>query len=149
MNSNKNLIQELKKLQAIQPDRAFLVRGRKQFTNQELSPWSIPRWAFASFVVVGALAIFTILPATLPFSNSSTALSADAIQKEFDNLSIGVQLKELEYNQEDSIVSALNEIRQTRIQHLNTDLLNQESSLSNISTSNNEEIEKLLNQIIN
>lgn len=149
MNPDKNLIQELKKLQAIQPDRAFLARGRKHFVNQKSSVWSIPRWAFASFVVVGALAVFTILPATLPFANSSTALSADAIQKEFDNLSIGVQLKELEYNQEDSIVSALNEIRETRVQHLNTDLLNQESSLGDLPTSNSEEIEKLLNQVIN
>jgi hypothetical protein len=149
MNPDKNLIQELKKLQTIQPDRAFLARGRKSFTHQELPSWSLPRWAFASFVVVGALAIFTVLPATLPFSNSSTALSADSIQKEFDNLSIGVQLKELEYSQEDSIVSALNEIRETRVQHLNTDLLNQESSLGDVPTSNSEEIEKLLNQVIN
>jgi hypothetical protein len=149
MNSNKNLIQELKKLQTIQPDRAFLARGRKRFEHQALPAWSLPRWAFASFVVVGALAIFTILPAALPLSNSSTALSADAIQKEFDNLSIGVQLKELEYSQEDSIVSALNEIRETRAQHLNADLLNQESSLGDIPTSNNKEIEKLLNQVIN
>ncbi len=146
MNPDKDLIRELKNLQAIQPDRAFLVRGRKNFETQAYA-WPMPRWALASLTVVGAFVVFTVLPAILPFSESSTALSADAIQKEFDNLSIGVQLKELEYNQEDSIVSALNEIRETRSSHLNTDLLNQESSLGDLPVSNEEEINRLLKQI--
>jgi hypothetical protein len=146
MNPDKDLIQELKNLQAIQPDRAFLARGRKNFETQAYA-WPMPRWALASLTVVGAFVVFTVLPAILPFSESSTALSADAIQKEFDNLSIGVQLKELEYNQEDSIVSALNEIRETRSSHLNTDLLNQESSLGDLPVSNEEEINRLLKQI--
>lgn len=146
MNPDNNLIKELKKLQTIQPDRAFLVRGRKTFETQTYI-WQVPRWAFASLAIVGALAIFTVLPAILPFSESSTALSADAIQKEFDNLSIGVQLKELEYNQEDSIVSALNEVRETRARHLNTDLLNQESALGDLPVSNGAEIDALLKQI--
>jgi hypothetical protein len=146
MNPDKDLIKELKKLQALQPDRAFLARGRKRFETQTYT-WPMPRWAFASLAIVGALAVFTVLPAILPFSESSTALSADAIQKEFDNLSIGVQLKELEYNQEDSIISALNEVRETRARHLNTDLLNQESSLGDLPVSNSAEIDKLLEQI--
>lgn len=146
MNPDKDLIQNLRKLQAIQPDSRFLVRGRNEFRGQTYA-WQLPRWTLASLAVIGAFVVFTVLPAVLPFSESSTALSADAIQKELDNLSIGVQLKELEYNQENSIVSALNEIRETRARHLNPELLNQEYSANTLPVSNQEEIDLLLKQI--
>jgi hypothetical protein len=97
--------------------------------------------------VVAVLFIAVILPGlpkTVPIA------SAEALSNEFNNLSVNIELRQITYNQNvnQTISSALTEITNNKLNHLNPAVLQSESSSVDptAAPASNPQIDALLNQ---
>jgi hypothetical protein len=153
---NQDILEQLKSLKAITPDADFAARTRRLILA---FPVTEKRWpAFFNFswtkVAFGTLAIVAVivvtvilpgLPKTVPIA------SAEALSNEFNNLSVNIELRQITYNQNvnQTIASALAEITNNKLNHLNPAILQSESSSVDptMSPVSNPQIDALLNQV--
>ncbi|MDO8557075.1 MAG: hypothetical protein Q7R98_01275 [Candidatus Jorgensenbacteria bacterium] len=163
----QNLVTQLKKLSAIEPDREFVARSRGHFMVQRkvhatlaapsvtgARTFSFP-FVFPQMKLAGAFAFLGLLVFLLtPFifqTPQLSALSADAINREYDNMSINIQLNEISFDQNahQTIATAITEITDMKTKHLSSQIL--ESEVKDITTVSDEvdQVDAMLNQIIN
>ncbi|PIR06463.1 hypothetical protein COY65_02345 [Candidatus Jorgensenbacteria bacterium CG_4_10_14_0_8_um_filter_39_13] len=155
--TNKEIIEQLKRLKNIQPDIAFVQNSWRLILT---SPVSQPKiWFWPAKLALALTLIFLLLGAvyfTLIFNNkptlSSNNFNSQFLTKEFDNLAINIQFQELSYYQKINqvIASALVEISQSN-NHLNPQTLkNEGEKLDQLLNppQNPSHIEELLNKII-
>ena len=154
---HQEIIQQLKKLNAIEPDAEFVRRSRNHIVSMKNEPaFAFPSFSFfPRLSLVGAFVFAGLLLAIFyPFSFSSnqtfSALSAEAINREFDNLSINMQLNEIKFDQNahQTIAAAIMEITDMKTQHLSSQILESENVGMTIDETGNQ-IDELLNQVIN
>ena len=155
MDTNKEIITQLKKLHSIEPDPAFIRSSRSLILSTNRVP-ARPRiwlWAgaatvtFTLFIIVAAASYQTFFPPKLTVSSS---FNSESLEQEFQNLTINIQLEEIKYQQKvnQAIVSALNEIQNTHPSHLNNSLLESEEADIYLDESINPRIDKLLERAI-
>lgn len=156
---HQDIIKQLKKLRAVEPDAEFVRRSRS-LLFREATP-VLAAFPFASVTrrqwnMLGLAAGFALLmiailsPFTLGDRHTLSALSAEAINREFDNLSINVQLEEMTFNENarDTIASAITEITDNKTQHLSSQLLETEIESFDIPAEDSDEINELLREIL-
>ena len=147
-----SIIEILKKLrQIIQPGAEYSRLSKLAILNTPiLSPKRpIFNWQLA-FTMAGLLLV--LVSGALIRNSKPTApnLNAQSLETEFKNLNINIQLAKIEYSQDiDEAVSlALKEITEKQTDHLNPIILESEQNKLNSESSNNKEIDNLLNQIL-
>jgi len=144
------IISNLARLARIEPNPAFVRRVRNSVAQPTVRWFAMPRIAIG----VGFAAMIAIISAIAPISFSNPgvapALSADTLNREFDNLSIAITLNELAYDYPSSrtITNAVAEIADTKTQHLNGDVLKSEE-MQIESAEPGEQIDALIEQITN
>lgn len=145
------IISNLARLARIEPNPAFVRRIRSSVAHPPVVRWfAMPRIALG----VGFAAMIALISAIAPISFSNPgvapALSADALNREFDNLSIAITLNELAYDYPSSrtITNAVAEIADTKTPHLNGDVLKSEE-LQIETAETGEQIDALIEQITN
>lgn len=147
---------KLQILQTITPDASFAARTkeavlahvpRKRVIELVNTSW-IRAGAFsfagvAVAVLVGIIIFFA--PARTP---AVASLESIKLTEELNNLSINIQLKEISYRDtaDHVIASAIDEIQNTEVKHLNPSIIKEEAPLPNITTKNTE-IDTLLNTL--
>lgn len=105
--------------------------------------------------IAGAFAVFILLIAALTFELSptpvlSSSFNPNYLQNEIETLTVSVQIEEVEYREKanETLVSALNEIENTNVKHLNNSLLQSEAEGINLHDSTNPEIDAMLETVI-
>lgn len=154
---DKNFFKDLQILRNIEPDKDFVENTKRIVLavspRDALTPKSFFGLVFAGGLVMILLAIVGL--GSIFFTNSEPALSnsfdSDILRGELDNLAIDLQLDEIAYQQDinNTIASALAEISDSRINHLNLSILESEKGL--IEENGEEEdsrIEDLLNKVL-
>lgn len=150
---NTDLIQQLKKLRAIEPDTMFVAHSRSAVLNYKKPS---PRFVFTTPHFIGtafAFAVFMLLIISFIQRSSpvlSSSLNPKNLSEEFENLSINIQLTEIKYNQtmNQTIASALTEISDTRTRHLNSSLLESEKDALESPNDYNNDIDVLLDRVL-
>ncbi|TSA44282.1 hypothetical protein D4R51_04145 [bacterium] len=150
---NDQIIRQLKKLKAIEPDPHFVAGSRRMilaFNKQELVfAWPSLRMAG---VFAGIIAVLTTSIFLFSGNSASTALaSPEDLNREFSNMNINIELKEIEYRQNvnQTIASAITEISNNNLSHLNQDILKSEGSGLDLNAFNSDSrIDQLLDKII-
>ena len=152
---------QLKALKAITPDREFAVRAKRAILGEErIALHAVPRFAMprlSSWGWLGAglttamLVVVTIVPLAYPEPTFSASLNPENITKEYGNLPINIQLKEISYEQRvnQTIASAITEVSDTKVKHLNADILKTEQRGAALSESSTTDVDALLEQIMN
>ena len=154
---DKNFFKDLQILRNIEPDKDFVENTKRIVLavspGKTLTPKSFFGLVFAGGLAMILLAIVGL--GSIFFTNSEPALSnsfdSDILRGELDNLAIDLQLDEIAYQQDinNTIASALAEISDSRINHLNLSILESEKGLIE---ENGEEkdsrIEDLLNKVL-
>lgn len=151
---NEQIIEQLKKFRSVEPDARFMAGSRRTILALRKEE---PAFSWLSFRFAGAMAgiVAAVAAAVFMFSGPSatTALaSPEALNQEFANLNINVELKEIDYreNVNQTVSSALSEITDSKISHLNQSVLESESDDLNLeTTSTNPQVDDLLNKVIN
>lgn len=150
---NDQIIRQLKRLSAIMPDRNFAAVSRRTILalkiNEPVFAWPNLRFVSALVSFVAVVAVSVVL---FSGNNASTALaSPEVLNQEFNNLNINIELKEVDYRQNtnQTIASALSEISDNKVRHLNQDVLRSESgNLDLNSDGTNPQIDQLLDKVI-
>jgi hypothetical protein len=150
---NQDILEQLKSLKKIVPDAGFSARTRHIILAAPVAERAWPAFfgwaklAFGGLAVVAVLFIAVILPGlpkTVPIA------SAEALSNEFNNLSVNIELQQITYNQNvnQTISSALTEITNNKLNHLNPAVLQSESSSVDPTAvpASNPRIDALLNQ---
>lgn len=147
------ILRQLHNLRSITPDPAFSARSRSLILEKTKPPffaWPVLAYAgvFAVILVV-SFSIITLFQARTP-SLSLSSLNTTNLDQELKNLGINFQLEELSYQQavNQTIASALGEISDNQIGHLNPSLLEAEKENAELETFSNPQIEKLLNEVL-
>ncbi|MBI5733163.1 hypothetical protein HY967_04430 [Candidatus Jorgensenbacteria bacterium] len=152
---DNNLIQNLKKLKNINPNHDFVRTSRisileiKQKPALNLNIWQSPFiWLVPAMFAVLLIVVFNLTENKGDLSSLS-ALNSNHILQEY-NLGINIQLKEISYDQKvnQTIASALSEISDTKIQHLNRDILTSEEEGFDLTEPTDQNIDALLNKVI-
>ncbi len=146
---NYDPIHNLERLSALEPSPSFVRRTRRAIVQPRARWFALPR------VAVGTLAFATLailaIVAPISFSNPGVApaLSADAINREFDNLSIAITLGKLQYDYPSNrtITNAVLEITDTKTPHLNGDVLKSEQDAAASIGASEDQIDVLLEQV--
>lgn len=146
---NYDPIINLERLSRLEPSQAFVRRTRRSLVKPKLV------WFSFSKITVGALATATLaliaMIAPISFSNTGVApaLSADALNREFDNMSIAITLNKLQYDYSANrtIANAVLEITETKTSHLNGDVLKSEENTLGTTDTTSEQIDSLINEI--
>lgn len=154
---DKNFFKNLQTLRNIEPDKDFVENTKRIVLavspGKTLTPKSFFGLVFAGGLAMIFLAIVSL--GSIFFAGSEPALSnsfdSDILRGELDNLAIDLQLDEIAYQQDinNTIASALAEISDSRINHLNLSILESEKGL--IEENGEEEdsrIEDLLNKVL-
>ena len=151
---SQDILEQLKSLKSIAPDADFSARTKRLVLA---APVTLPVWrgvfvrSRLAFAAV-AMAVVALLVVFLPGAPRTVPIaSAEALNNEFSNLSINIELQQISYNQSanQTISSALSEISGNTPDHLNPAVLQAEaSSVDPNAPASNPEIEKLLNQVI-
>ncbi len=151
---NQELIGQIKKLRAIEPDSAFKANSRNLIlshkTKKPLFVFNWPVFAWSGAIAMAAV-LLTVTAAffSKPKEVFSSSFDAQKLNKEFSEMNINIQLKEIGYQQNvnQTITSALSEISQTQTKHLNASVLEKEKNEMEASSSEpGSQIEELLNQ---
>ncbi len=149
-----DILEQLKDLKRIAPDPDFAAR-----TKRLILATSAPRRPFGIFaawpkVALGA-AVLAALVLVIEAPGAPKAVpiaSAEALNNEFTNLSINIELKQVSYNQDvnQTIASAISEITTNKLSHLNPAVLQAESAGLNPGVpASDPKIDDLLNQVTN
>ena len=127
-----DLVPQLNKLRAIQPDQDFSVRSKSVILALHPHPNTARfRMPFALFWVGAMAAVLLVAVFVFPATRGGitvSALNPERISQELNSLDISVELQAIRYRQvsNQEIASAINEIGDTRTRHLNPDLLQSE-----------------------
>lgn len=159
---HENLILQLKKLKAIEPNADFKTKSRRLLfahtaipeTATKSAVFAIPwRWNFAP--IFGALLIIVIGTIVLLSPSKTPAvasLNTENLTQELKDLTINIQLQDVSYTQNvnQTIASALTEISDIKTKHLSPSLLqSEEQGLDGTdSTDTQSAIDTLLNSVI-
>lgn len=151
---------QLKQLKAITPDRDFAARAKLQILGGErqtvvaaLPRFSVSRssWAWLGAGLSTALiAVVMMIPLAFP-EQTYASLNVENIANEYGNLPINIQLKEISYEQNvnQTIATALTEVSDTKIKHLNTEILKTEQAETLLPESSTTDVDAMLQQIMN
>ena len=154
---DKNFFKNLQTLRNIEPDKDFVENAKRIVLavppEKTLTPKSFFGLVFAGGLAMILLAIVGL--GSIFFAGSEPALSnsfdSDILRGELDNLAIDLQLDEIAYQQDinNTIASALAEISDSRINHLNLSILESEKGLIEESGEEKDSrIEDLLNKVL-
>lgn len=147
------LITQLKKFKAIEPNPLFAAGSRRTILALKKEE---PVFAWLNLRIAGAMAgmVAAVAAAVFMFSGPSAATvlaSPEALNLEFKGLNINIELSAIDYHQniDQTVMSALSEITDNRIKHLNKDVLQTESNELDLNSSTTApEVESLLDKII-
>jgi len=153
------IIQQLKKLRNIEPEREFLVKSKNVILLSNINqPKFFLRkyagWLSLSFAVFCLVLIFIVYPIR---KSSLPIASAETLSREFEDLSINITLKNVNYSQNmnQTINSAISAIANNKAAHLDHIVLEQEfqkienNNSSSTNQTSTDQIDNLLNQILN
>ncbi|MCP6720065.1 MAG: hypothetical protein KJI72_01920 [Patescibacteria group bacterium] len=153
MNTNKEIITQLKRLRYIEPDSAFARGSRSIVLSVNHGRTRSQIWLWTSATAVTFLFLAAVISYNALFSSKpvlSSSFNPESLEQEFSNLTINIQLEEIKYQQSvnQAIASALNEIQNTYPRHLNNSLLESEEAGINLDESINPYIDELLEKAI-
>lgn len=133
---HEEIITQLKKYSDLRPDAEFVRRTRNLFDHTSPSR-KVPRftlsfpmqWRIAGAFAFVLILFVIILPLSVP-EPTLASLNSDALAEEITNLPITIQLKEINYNKavEQTINSAITEVSNTSMNHLNASILKKEET---------------------
>ncbi|MFH0712443.1 MAG: hypothetical protein V2A55_01090 [Candidatus Jorgensenbacteria bacterium] len=153
MITSENIKKSLEGLKVIEPDPGFKRTSRALILNYKSEKNVFFGMPFLK--VVGAFAVLIIVVTAVVFEFSptpvlSSSFNSSSLQKEFDGLSINTQIEETKSQERanETIVSALQEIENTNVKHLNDSLLRGEAEGIHLDESTNPEIDALLETVI-
>ncbi len=155
--NKKELIREISLLKEIGPDEGFVKRARNlslaarpHFHFQIVPAW-VAGFALATLLLalVGSGILFSARNPSL-----SSSFNKEALAKEFNELDVNLQIDEVTYSKDihNTIASALTEISDSKVSHLNLSILEEEKSyIENLGGdgAQEKEINDLLNRVIN
>lgn len=147
-----DIFEQLKDLRSVAPDADFAARTKRIILAEPrgravwptLVGW--PKVVFGGLATAAVLLLAVILPGmpkTVPIA------SAEALNNEFNGLSINIELQQISYNQNvnQTIASALSEITTNKLNHLNPAVIQAEgNSLDPNLPASDPQIDALLNQ---
>lgn len=143
------IIKQLNNLKAISPSPTFKEKSRGLILKIPPKTNYI-EWRTLSLAGITAVILLILVVGSNLSQPIISSLDEDRLNKELGNLNINIQLREISYQQKinQTIASALNEISDNDVRHLNQSLLETEQNDINLDDSANPEIDNLLNQII-
>ncbi len=156
----EHIKRQLKTLNAIAPDREFAARAKARIVGETrtapsftLPRVALPHISFWSYAGAGLTAMLLLVITAIPlaFPNPTAAsLNPENLVNEYGNLPINIQLKEITYEQgvNQAIASALSEVSDTKMKHLNASLLKAEQPTSTLDTTTTD-VDAMLQQIMN
>ncbi len=149
---DKNVISHLQKLKVVTPDSDFEAGTRRLVLAIHPTPYRIPIWIWGVSFAAVLLAVISsgLLISSPPVISSS--LDSELLRQEFNELGVNIHIKELTYQQDinQTITSALTEISNIQVSHLNPSILkSEEEQIRELEEEDGtSEIDVLLNQII-
>ncbi len=153
MITNEEIKKNLGKLRIVEPDPGFKRTSRSLILSYKSEKKIFFGMPFLK--VAGAFAVLMLVITAVAFEFSptpvlSSSFNSGSLQKEFENLSINTGIEEAKYRESanQTIVSALNEIENTNVKHMNDSLLRDEADNINLDDSTNPEIDALLETVI-
>lgn len=157
MSTKRNpIIQQLKRFSSIEPDPIFVARLRSALVDvshsQVAQRRSFLRWPTFAFVGSGVLAALLIVGITQfsePATVRASSLDTTALTQEFDELTLNIRLKEIDYQTEVSevISEAVEEIVNTQTSHLNPSLIDAEQNIFLFDEPTDTQIDDLLEKL--
>lgn len=155
---DKEVIKNLKSLKTIEPDRDFkdstlrIVLASKNPSRT----FSLPRWSLVFGAAVVFIAFLGITAGIFKNNNNVASplllsLNSDQLVNEYKNIGSDFYVKEISYEQDvnKTIAIALNEIAKTKGNHLNPNILMEESQfINNINSGENSDINIMLDKVI-
>jgi hypothetical protein len=156
MITNEEIKKGLRELRAIRPDAAFKKGLRAVVLNHQPEKTASFRLPLPFLKIGGVLAVIALVITALTIELSptpalSSSFNAGSLEKEFDSLTINVQIEDARYSERanQTIASALNEIENTNVKHLNNSLITkEEADILEIESATNPEIDTLLDTVI-
>lgn len=156
---DKQLIKDLQILKRVKPDIEFVESTRAFIFATEprkVISWanllkSQRIWAYSFAVLILIVASFGLI-LNEGKDVHSASLDQNLLKEEFENFSINIHLQEISYRQDinQTIASALTEISDSRVNHLNRSILESEQNLINeAGMERGSDIDELLNKVIN
>jgi hypothetical protein len=151
----QEIITQLKRLKTIAPDAGFLANSKGRILAMEpirqRHPWAILAWSGAIATVMLSFAISSFVSS--PKIVLSSSLNPDNLNNELNQMMNGnIELKDVSYQQvaNQTISSALKEISDTNVKHLNASVISKEAGVANQTdtTETSQEVDQLLNEII-
>lgn len=146
---NRDIFEQLKDLKNIAPDPEFAARAKRVIlAAPPAAVPAFPTWrklalGIGTILVIAFAIVMPGTPKAVPIA------SAEALNNEFNNLSINIEIQQISYNQSvnQTIASALTEIAGSKLSHLNPAVLKSESAALNANTpASNPQIDDLLQQ---
>ena len=147
---SEHIIKQLKQLKTIAPDTAFVSRSRELILStlpaRKNRLTLIFAWSGVAMLVmlIGGFSYVVSAP-TMALSSS---LNETKIHDEINSLSTGIEVQQITYEQKVSqtVASALHEVGETKVNHINTSLLKKEAGEMNKGTNiyTSEEVDALL-----
>ncbi|MDP3052770.1 MAG: hypothetical protein Q8N22_02310 [bacterium] len=149
----ENIIESLKKFRQIQPDPGYSRISKAAILAAPVVYRKLPLFNRQLVFTVAGLLLVLISGNLMHNSNlkpTAPNLNAQALETEFKNLNIDIQLAKIDYSQKTSetVSLALKEITSKQTSHLNPIILESEQTQLNSDTSNNKDIDNLLDQIL-
>lgn len=154
MITTEEIKKNLAELKSINPDQSFKKASRAMILSRK----NEEKWVFFGVPlsrVAGGFALLLLIIASLTLELSPTpAISAsfnpNYLQNEFETLTINAQIEEIAYREKanQTIASALTEVENTSVQHLNGARLREEAGDIELDDSTNPEIDVLLEKVI-
>lgn len=154
----KEILKQLNNLNLIRPSNAFATRSKQIIfaMPQERAQYSgfFFKPAFVglfSILLIAISAGFYYIGSRNLQTAAYSSLSQDKLSAELKNLTIAIEVDNLEYRQSvnKTVAYALQEIDNNGTSHLNKELLKTEQDNLNITETSNEDINTLLNTVIN
>jgi hypothetical protein len=154
MNNKDNTIENLKILKQVKPDNAFVKGTKSLILATKPHTKHLPIWA-TSLALMSAFIL--LITSGIIISNQnptiSSSLNESFLTEEFNDMDLNLQIEEITYSQDihDTIASALNEISNSKTNHMNSSIIESENDYINQleNVENEEEINNLLNRVIN
>ena len=147
----ENILEILKKIGQIQPDAEYSRLSKLAILNASVASKKRPFFNWQLAFTMAELLLILISGALINDSRPTAPnLNAQALKTEFQNLSINIQLAKIEYSQnvDEAVSLALKEITDKQTDHLNPIILESEQNKLNSESSNNKDIDNLLNQLL-
>jgi len=153
MITNEEIKKSLSELKVVSPDAAFKRAVKAMILSRVPEKTVSFRFPFLKIGSVLAAIILIITAFTMEFSPTpalSSSFNPGSLEKEFQGLTINVQIEEVEYRERanQTIASALNEIENTNVKHMNNSLIEGEAESIGIESATNPEIDALLDTVI-